>query len=879
MKTRRLTIPILSALAACAAERETFELWRDPAGGLHPRPTESGMDEEQEREGHAARQRWIEAMHRTAPDVDWRAIERANQERELARRQELAHALLLQPHRWSEVGSRNQAGRVHCAARGASGHADSALYAGTDLGGLWRANADGSGWTPLSDNLYGGVHQLVVAPGEHAGDPDLLLVATDGGSVHVSRDDGTIWETPAGLPALGWVRGLARLADANGTLLVYGAYQGLPRVYASLDHGRTFQLRWTASAGFAGGMWVPRKGAAAATHVYLVQAGRLYVSTNGAQSFSAGAIVDASADRALLVGSEAGAPTLYAALRAGGTWKLYRSTNAGASFAFASNISDFYESLEASSVDANKVLLGGLEVWRSSNGGTSFTKFNNWGDYYGNPAHKLHADCFGMAIVPLTDSPIDDERWYIGTDGGLFASDDLGTSVTNLSLSGLGISQYYSTLTSRTRPDLILAGAQDQGYQRGTWQGWSGGPSTNFAQLISGDYGHLTSSDGTHQLVYCTYPGFVLVQEGEANPNLLYPWVDFPAGSNHLWLPPVVADPLDPASFFFLGNQLWRYTRVWGPTWNASVHTGFNFLAAGGNYLSALSFAPSNAQRCYAVNDAGRLFWSANHGTSWTQSVSNAPGSHYFYGNALAVHPTNALEAVAGGAGYSTSGVWRTIDGGATWSALGTGLPQTLVYDLAYAENGSGDVYAATEAGPWRWERISNTWQNLAELGTPLTTYWSVECVDQGQTMRFGTYGRGIWDYAVPAGIGPLWSSYGTGLPPPHVLTLSSAQPPQLGHTVALGVHASQPGERWGWVFWSMSPGSQPMLGGTLLLGTIDNFTRVHLDASGNGSARFAFPNDFGLLDQSVWFQALVVDPSQAQGYAFSNGLQAVMGL
>ena len=872
----------LVSLAACAAEHERFELWRDPQGGLHPRPTEQGMSEEQEERGHEARRRWVEAMHRAPPDVDWRAIERTNQERELARRHVLAQQSNLTLQRWTEVGSRNQSGRVHCAALGAASNSSSPLHAGTDLGGLWRADANGSGWEALADNRYGGVHQLVVGQGENPGDPDLLLVATDGGSVHVSRNDGLVWESPAGLPALSSVRGLAKLADAARTLLVYGVPSGgagKPRVYASQDYGRSFQLRWTAPSAFQGALWVPRRGAQAATHVYLVQNGRLYASVDGAQTFVAGATIDAAADRAVLAGSEAGAPTLYAAVRVSGAWKLMRSTNGGASFAFANSIGDFYESLEASSVDANRVVYGGLEVWRSFNGGTSFTKFNGWGEYYGDPLHKLHADCFGMRIEPLSDFPGADERWYIGTDGGLFVSEDLGATVRNLSLSGQGISQYYSTLTSRTTPNLILAGSQDQGYQRGTWQGWSGGPSTDFAQLISGDYGHLTSSNGTHQLVYCTYPGFILVQEGEANPNLLYPWVDFPAGSSHLWLPPVVADPLDPASFFFLGNQLWRYTRVSGPTWTPVVHTGFNFLAGGGSYLSALAFAPTNPQRCYAVNDAGKLFFSANHGTSWTQSVSSAPGSHYFYGNALAVHPADPLEAVVGGSGYGTPGVWRTSDGGASWSALGTGLPQTMVYDLAYAENGSGDVYAATEAGPWCWQRSSNAWINLSVLGTPMTTWWSVEAVDHGQTMRFGSYGRGIWDYAVPSGTGPSWGSYGINLPAPHVLTLSGAPLPRVGQQLALSVQHAQAVERWGWIFWSASPGSQPFQGGTVLLGTVQNFVRLHLGANGAGSARFTIPNDVQLLDQSLYFQAIVVDPSQAQGYALSNGLQAVIGM
>jgi hypothetical protein len=876
---RTPTLVCLILLGACAAERETYEVWRDPLGHLHPRPTEEGMSEEEEERGHEARRRWVEEMHAAPPGVDWRAIEQANQERELERRRRLALQPNLVLQRWTEVGSRNQAGRVHSAALGSASASTSKLYAGTDLGGVWRGEQGGLGWQPLSDNLFGAVHQLLVGPGEFAGDPDLIVAGTDGGSLHVSRNDGLVWETPAGLPVLGSLRGLAQLKDAQHTLLLLATATGLQRLYASTDYGRTFQQRWSGPSNYAGALWVPRKGTAAATHVYLVQNGRLYTSTNGGANFVQGATIDAGADRALLVGSEAGAPTLYAALRSGGSWTLHRSTNAGASFSAVHAIGDFYESLEASSVDPNRVVYGGLEVWHSSNGGASFTRFNGWAEYYGNPAHKLHADCFGIRIVPISDSPFDDERWYIGTDGGLYVSADLGGSVDNLSLTGLGISQYYSTLTSRTAPNLILGGSQDQGYQRGSWQGWSGGPSTDFAQLISGDYGHLTSSNGTHQLVYSTYPGFILVQEGEQNPNLLTPFVDFPSGSNHLWLPPVVADPLDPARFFFLGNQLWRYTRVSGPTWNYAVHTGFNFLASGGSYLSALCFAPSDPQRCYAVNDAGRLFGSSNHGTNWTQSSSSGPGSHYFYGNALAVHPTQPLEAVVGGSGYGTTGVWRTIDGGVSWSALGTGLPQTMVYDVAYAENGSGDVYAATEAGPWYWQRTSGVWQNLAQLGTPLTVYWSVESVDYGQTMRFGTYGRGIWDYAIPAGFGPIWATWGLNLPPPHVLALASAQLPQLGQQVALDVQATQPAERSGWIFWSSSPGAQPLFGGTILLGAIQNFARLHLDSSGHGSVRFRFPNDFALLDQSLYFQALVVDPSQAQGYAFSNGLQAVLGL
>jgi hypothetical protein len=879
-----LALSLPGLFSACRAWRDgDSELQGSPVVSReHPLPTENRLSEEAEEEASSARELWIEYLHQVPPGTDWHAIERANGLAEMEQRNRLASASDLVQSHWSEVGSKNLAGRMHCATLGPATSGTQMLYAGSAHGGLWRGNIDGTGWVPLGDNLFGGVHELVVLPGEHPGEPDVLGAATDGGLFHVSRNLGTTWETPAGLPALTAIRGLATLDDALHTILVYGNYNASgskPAVFASTDYGRTFTQRWIGSLSFNGSMWVPRKGAGAVATVYVLHKGRLLKSTNGGQAFVQGVVIDSAADTAVLAGSEAGSPTLYAALHSGGAWKLHRSDDGGGSFTFVANLSDFYESLCASTVSPNLVMVGGLEVWRSYNGGGTFTKFNGWGDYYGNPAHKLHADCFGIHCSPDLSDPFGYERWWISTDGGLYLSPDLGGSVNNISLDGLGVSQYYSTLTSKTTPNLILAGAQDQGYQRGTWQPSTGpGPSTPFTQLISGDYGHLTSSNGSHALVYSTYPGFVLVQEGETNPNLLSPFVDFPAGSNHAWLPPVVADPLNPNVFFFCGEKLYRYTRVSGPTWSYAVHSTHDFLVGSGSYLSALAFAPINPQRVYAVNDRGRLFSSSNHGVDWTTSSSVGPAQHYFYGNTLAVHPQNELEASVGGSGYGTNGVWRTIDGGVTWQPLGTGLPQTMVYGIVYAENGSGDLYAATEAGAWQWVRATNAWQNIMQGQTPLSTYWSVESVDQGRTIRYGTYGRGIWDYAIP-GPGPgTWTAYGAGLGGANVVTLSSAMPPLVGTSPGLDVAATL-GEKTGWIFWSESPGSTPMQGGTFLLGNVVNFTRVRVGANGIGSARFPIVNDPALVGQSRYLQALLVDPTQVQGMAFSNGLLATIGM
>ncbi len=714
-----------------------------------PAPTEHRLGEGNEAENKAARKRWFAELHRAAPDVDWKAIERANGVAEMERRNSLALSgvNLLVANPWSEVGSKNQAGRMMCATLGPDG---TKLYAGSALGGVWRANYGGSGWTPLGDNLYGGVSELVVLPGELAGAPDVLVCANSSLGLRVTRDQGQTWETPTGLTGMTSVRELRVLANAQRTILVWAQTNlggNVPALFVSNDYARTFTKRFQMSTSGNSDAWVPRTGALAASNIFVAHRGQLFRSTDAGFTFAPLATLDASASDATLTGSEAGAPTLYVALSNNG-WKLYRSDDAGQSAQQVHVPTDYWSELCASTVNPQVVLYGGVEAFRSTNGGVSFTKLNNWGDYYGDPVNKLHADTMGIYAWPDAQSPSGESVFYC-MDGGIWRSTAGGASPLNWGLVGLGVSQYYSTLTSATNPNLVLAGSQDQGYQRGIVQApLASGPSTNFNQLISGDYGHLTSSDGTHAVVFSNYPGFTLVQEGQTQPALTG-YVDFPVGSNHLWLPPVVADPLQATSYFLCAEKLYRFDRTAPGTWTHTFHSSQDFAAGAANYLTALAFAPSDAQRAFAADDVGRLWWSADHGTTWTQSVGNAPNEHYFYGNSLAVHPTNALEAVVAGSGYSTAGVRRTLDGGATWSALTTGLPATMVYDVVYARDGSGDLYAACEAGPYRFDRAAAQWTPISAGRAPITLYWSVEFVGT-DLVRFGTYGRGIWDYRIP---------------------------------------------------------------------------------------------------------------------------------
>jgi hypothetical protein len=354
----------------------------------------------------------------------------------------------------------------------------------------------------------------------------------------------------------------------------------------------------------------------------------------------------------------------------------------------------------------------------------------------------LHAD---IPSIDFTPSSGGGEALFIGTDGGTYFSGDGGATVTNLSLQGLRISQYYSTLSDATDPQLVEGGSQDQGYQIGN------AGTGQFNQIFSGDYSQLTSSDGTSQVVFSVYPAFVLAVENLGAGNFRINTRDFPAGEEHFWMAPLAADPRNRNVVYLGARRLYRYELTGINTWSVT-QLPFNFQSQAGEYVSAIAIAPSDPNRWYVATNQGRLYFSSDAGTNWTPSTfTSVPAPQYLTGLALAVHPTSPEVVAVGGSGYGNPGVYLSQNGGVSFSALGAGQPQTLVTDLAWGPSPAGDLYAATESGPWRHLTTSGTWESLLQNTAPMTTYWSVERA--GSRMRFGTYGRGAWDFETCIGI------------------------------------------------------------------------------------------------------------------------------
>ncbi len=700
-----------------------------------PPPTEHQLDAGAERRNKDARKAWMNDKKRARPGVSVSALDRGAGVAQVRRRAELRRAPPAETGTWEERGSSNQAGRTHV-----TREVDGDLLVGSALGGLWRGRWEGADWEPLADNLYGGVHGVEALDGGA-----ILVTMSESGLVYRSQDEGSTWEEVIGLGSLTHAKRLTMTSDGEQRLFLVAASGGAYQLFRSEDLGENWTAIYSFGA-FGGDVWTPRTGDG---RLWIAAADGAYRSDDGGSSFTQLEAMDpARVTRGELVGSEAGAPQLYL-IRDG---ILSRSDDGGDLWTDLGAVSDYWSDLNVSILDPDLFVYGGVELHVSRDGGATFEIQNSWADYYTDPVTKLHADIQGVDVALSPDG----ETWYLNTDGGTYRSENALLTVNNLSLSGLRISQYYSTLTSNRNPEHIAAGAQDQGYQYTNGIEQDGDRIQEFVQAISGDYGHLTSSDGSHDYVYSVYPGYLLVQVGEDEPYLVTGY--FPEDSYVPWLPPIIADPEDPLGLFFPGTQIWRYTynplqyRLRKEAWSE-----FNFAGAAGEYLSVLRFAPSDPQRAYAATSRGRFFYSSDKALTWTQASSRVPDENWYYGHSLSISSLDPDLVTIGGSGYGAPAVYRSENGGRSFAPWGEGLPDTLVYCLCEAPDGSGRIVAGTETSAYIRGPDDETWVDITTTEAPITLYWSCEVIPGENAIRFATYGRGIWDYSLPESERGCW--------------------------------------------------------------------------------------------------------------------------
>lgn len=782
MKYLLFTLLAITAIFfACEIRKSTAEDWPKPTDGLEFFGEEE--DEEGEVEKADARERYEKLIHWTADSVDWQRINAENRMQlflekkqgkggKVGSRSSETFAGGTVMGTWSERGSQNLAGSLRTVRYVAD---QNKVYGLSDGGSLFRANLDGTGWEVLEDDIQFDPSVLQILPN---GGTKRILCAI-GKQIWYTDDYGGTWTQATGLSyydTWGSAKQLVALNDGNSVYFLVYTWNQSPwgsRIWLmySSNKGQSFSKihvfphngNYWAARHFTK-IWSPYN----SNELYALHLG----TDRGVYSISGSTVSLLNAMTTIPENTEIRFTgykdvsnfNLYA-LASYNT--LYKSSDSGATWAEVGGalpVDAWDVGIHASPFDINKLFFGAQNCYRSYNQGSSWSTVNTWGQYYGN-TNYLHADIMDIESFEKTNGT---KFMLVCNHGGLHVSYDYLTTTTNIGLIGLNLSQYYDVRTDPTDPTFLYAGAQDQGHQR-TDLGGNTGP-LNFVQVVSGDYGEYSFSDNGNRL-WTVYP-FGAVQfrytpkTGNSGAKIdkdilgstppagdwIFPTAEFgDASQNKIY---VAGGDMSGGDGSYLVTLTAQFVSSWSVT---ASQTTFDFNAASGKPISAIANSTVNTDRIFVATENGNLYYSNDAGSNWTAATTTNMSA---YVNCVLPSKLDADLVWMSGNGYSSAGVVKSTNGGQTFSNMTTGLPATQVRSIV-ANTDETLLFAATDAGPYVFVVADDQWYSLIGAATPIQSYRSVEYVASSNTARFGTYGRGIWDFAVESAPLPLeWVSF-----------------------------------------------------------------------------------------------------------------------
>jgi len=733
-----------------------------------PKPTDGPIIkwdmEEGDKKTH--REAWMELMHKAPEGMDWKMIEHDNMmssyQDKLRRKQEISTRGEIEPvadgrlqGAWAERGASEVAGNVRITTYDST---TEILYAISDGGTLWQGDLSGFLWQVINQEIQFSANLLEVA---HLQDGTFRIIASINNRPFYSDDNGVTWSPAANFNTSGG----SRLFD---TQVIKNETTGIDEIFflsrESWNNAITVQRSNVEDMDFK----QERSFATSDTrNLAMAKVGNgndLFIieqkSGNDSRIFQ-WIPEDNEFDRIISsseIGSgEIGDINLQAAIVEDTIrlWsyneanELYRSSNLGESWELLSTlpVTPWDVGIYVCPSNPENIVLGAVNAYRSNNGGKNWQIINEWWEYYQNIVTKLHADI--MSFEEYVDA--DGEPFMIiNNHGGISMSRNYGKDNTNIGLYGLNTAQYYDVRTLPSNPDWVFTGSQDQGFQKGILE--DDLEIAGFEQVISGDYGHIEfTKNGTN--LWTVYPG------GAAsfyeNPTTQGPTAGWTveSGNETVWIPPMMADPDPSKDIMYMaggsadggsGSYMIKMTYEFGSI--TAENMPYNFINDG--TISAMMTSPLNSDLWYVATTDGRFFTSEDRGQTFTRGNIFGPGSQYLYGSGILPSAEDENVVYFCGSGYGSPAVYKSEDKGATWTAMGQGLPNTLVFNMVSNEDESL-LYAATEAGPYVYIVEEEMWYDLSGASTPTQRYWSVEYLEDIRTARFGTYGRGIWDFKI----------------------------------------------------------------------------------------------------------------------------------
>jgi photosystem II stability/assembly factor-like uncharacterized protein len=685
---------------------------------------------------------------------------------------------LFQELRWRTIGP-FRAGRV-LAVAGVPGEREH-FYFGAVNGGVWETRDAGRTWEPIFDaQPIGTIGALALAPSDPrviyvgTGEADMRSDIAQGSGVYRSGDGGRTW-AHVGLADTQQIgRILVHPRDAS---LVYVAALGHPYgpndergVFRSHDGGLSWErvLFRDADTGAIdlafepddprvvyAALWQTRR---PPWSVYPPSNGPgsgLFRSTDGGDTWTRidGNGLPSVHGRIGLAVAPTEPGRVYAMVDAaeGG---LYRSDDRGAHW--TRKASDdriwqrgwYFGGLAVDPRRADTVYALNTSLYRSEDGGRSFTLTR--GSPGGDDYHELWID------------PRDPDRQILGTDQGAVVT--LNGGRTWSSWYNQPTAQIYRVSTDSRFPYRVYGAQQDSGGAAvpSRTTGLDGINLTQFREITAGGESHNIVPDPRDPEI--VYGGTVekldlrTMQTQSVDPTLAEP-----GESRATWTLPLAFSRRDPRVLYFANQRLFR-TEDGGRHWtaispdltredpgvpaNLDPATAATVPRPGPRHGGVYAIAPSRVadRDLWVGTDDGLVWRTRDEGRTWT-NVTPAALTSWSKVGILETSPFEADAAYAAVDRHRLDDfhpyVYRTRDGGRTWTRAVAGIPEDEAVNVVRADPvRRGLLYAGTERGVHVSFDDGEHWQSL-KANLPVTSVRDIDV--HGDDLVIATHGRGFW--------------------------------------------------------------------------------------------------------------------------------------
>ncbi len=435
---------------------------------------------------------------------------------------------------------------------------------------------------------------------------------------------------------------------------------------------------------------------------------------------------------------------------------VYRSDDGGMHWRQASLTDDYMTRLSATygwvfgqirvdPVNPDKIYVMGLALNVSEDGGKSFRRLGG-----------MHGDHHGLWIDP------DNTDYLVNVnDGGLAISFDGGANWRTFT-DNLPLAQFFNVMYDMDTPFHVLGSIQDHGSFRGTVnldRGRDRIPAVEFESAPGGEGSNHAVDPTDPNIVYSA--GFYgSISRTDLSTGQQVPFIrELQKLTPHTklrgqWLAPFIISPHNPRIIYHGMQFLYRSLNR-GDTWEKiSPDLTYNDPKKTGDIpyqtIFTISESPLQFGLIYAGTDDGRIHVTPDGGRTWKE-ITKGLAQHRWISRVVAsAFDKNTVYLAQNGKRWDdfTPYLFKSSDRGAHWQSIVNNLPSGPINVVREDPKHPEILYVGTDLGVYVTLNGGATWSALAG-NFPTTFVSDIVIQPREDIMIASTHGRGLWAFDV----------------------------------------------------------------------------------------------------------------------------------